>query len=84
MVTTIQLDENIKEQLTELARNLERDLKEKITYNDVIKYLLEISPIIQEKKQLKRLRGILPYNLAKKALEELKELEKKKETRFQR
>ena len=84
MVTTIQLDENIKEQLTEIARKLELDLKEKFTYNDVIKYLLQNFPINLDKTQLISLRGIISYNKAKESLKELKELDKERERHFEK
>ncbi len=79
MVTTIQLDEHVKEKLAAIARNLEQELKEKVTYNDVIIYLLESIQIKQDKKQLNALRGIISPESAKKSLEELRQLEKKRE-----
>lgn len=79
MVTTIQLDEEVKEQLAAFARSLEQELKERFTYNDVIKYLLEFVPIKQDKKQLNLLRGIISIDKAEKSLRELEDLEKRRE-----
>ena len=84
MVTTIQLDEYVKEQLASVARQLEKELKKKVTYNDVVMYLLELSQIKQNKEQFNSLRGIISVESAKKSLKELKNLNKKREAKFER
>ncbi|MHA1382104.1 MAG: hypothetical protein ACTSRG_27345 [Candidatus Helarchaeota archaeon] len=84
MVTTIQLDEHVKEQLASVARQLEKELKKKVTYNDVVMYLLEISQIKPDKEKFNSLRGIISFNSAKESLQELRNLNKKRETKFER
>jgi len=84
MVITIQLDEDIKEQLATIARKLGTELKKTVTYNEVIKYLLQFYPMNYDKSQLNTLRGIISLDEAKRSLEELKDLDKKKERALQR
>ena len=82
MVTSIQLDEAVKDQLAEIARQLELDLKEKVTYNDVIKFLLKSASINKDKIKINNLRGIISVEEAKKAMQELRNLEKIREKRL--
>jgi hypothetical protein len=74
MKLLIPIDEDIKEQLRTLKIKLETELKEKITYNEVIKYLLQNDSIFPNKSRLKSLRGVISYNSAQKSLEESKRL----------
>ena len=83
MVTTIQLDESTKEQLAAIARKLGIELKKKVTYNEVIKYLLQIYPAEYDKTQLNSLRGIISSVDAKRSLKELRSLDKKRNNRLQ-
>ena len=84
MVTSIQLDEDIKEQLAIIAKKLGGELKKNISYNEVIKYLLQIYPAKYDKSELKSLRGIISFDTAKKSLEELRDFDRKRERNLQR
>lgn len=78
MITTIQLDEITKEQLATIARQLGLEMRKEVTYNEVIKYLLQIYPAKYDKSQLNSLRGIISSTEAKKSLEQLRGLDKKR------
>ena len=84
MVTTIQLDEDIKEQLAIIAKKLGGELKKNISYNEAIKYLLQIYPVKYDKSELKSLRGIISFDTTKKSLEELRDFDRKRERNLQR
>jgi len=83
MVTTIQLDKTTKEQLATIARQLGMELKKKVTYNEVIKYFLQLFPAKYDKAQLNSLRGVISPTEAKKSLKELRRLDKKRENKLQ-
>ena len=84
MVTTIQLDEDTKEQLAAIARKLGMELKKNVTYNETIKYLLQLYPNLCDKSKLSSLRGVISYKEAINSLKELRDLDKKREKSLQR
>lgn len=78
-VTTIQIEKEVKHELFALKNHLEKITNTSMTYNDLIRYLLKKTKILEERSNLatlKSLRGILPSNKSDQyQKEKLKDLE---------
>ncbi|MHA1649006.1 MAG: hypothetical protein ACTSYB_02340 [Candidatus Helarchaeota archaeon] len=81
MTTTIQIDNEIKKRLFQIKLKLEVQRGHSLTYNEIIKYLIENQSInlINKKslKEFRKLKGILP-----KSAKIIYLTEKKKENYF--
>ncbi|MHA1372127.1 MAG: hypothetical protein ACTSRA_20710 [Promethearchaeota archaeon] len=64
MTTTIQIDDDVKKQLFKIKLKLEEEKGNAITYNEIIKYLInnQATNIIRKKDlvEFRKLKGILP------------------------
>jgi len=74
MTTTIQIDDETKKKLFRIKLRLEEQKEEAITYNDLIKYLIESQPsnLIRKSnlQDFRSLKGILPKSAKKTYLDE--------------
>jgi len=74
MTTTIQIDDETKKKLFRIKLRLEEQKEEAITYNDLIKYLIESQPsnLIRKSnlQEFRSLKGILPKSAKKTYFDE--------------
>ena len=88
MTTTIQITEEIQQRLFQIINKIEKELGRRVSYNEAIKYLLDLQELKINRKEfikdIEKFFGILKPGEGKKYLKEMRDLENDRDKRINR
>ena len=86
MTTTIHITGDVKSKLFDLINRLEKEWGRRVTYNEALRYLLNVNNPIREKskflKHIDRFAGFLLLGEGKNALSHMRSIERERDKRL--
>ena len=86
MTTTIQITEDVKSKLFDLINRLEKKWGRRVTYNEALRYLLDVNNPIRDKitllEHIDRFAGFLLPGEGKSALSQMRWIESERDKRL--